>query len=80
MRILVVEDARDMNRLIEKTLKKDGYSVDCCFDGEEALAYLLGAEYDAVLLDVMMPKLDGYSLLKKYFSADCSTIRTLYRS
>ena len=65
MRILVVEDARDMNRLIEKTLKKDGYSVDCCFDGEEALAYLLGAEYDAVLLDVMMPKLDGYSLLKQ---------------
>lgn len=65
MRILVVEDARDMNRLIEKTLKKDGYSVDCCFDGEEALAYLMGAEYDAVLLDVMMPKLDGYSLLKQ---------------
>lgn len=65
MRILVVEDARDMNRLIEKTLKKDGYSVDCCFDGEEALTCLLGAEYDAVLLDVMMPKLDGYSLLKQ---------------
>lgn len=61
----MVEDARDMNRLIEKTLKKDGYSVDCCFDGEEALAYLMGAEYDAVLLDVMMPKLDGYSLLKQ---------------
>ena len=35
MRVLVVEDARDMNRLIEKTLKKAGYSVDCCFDGEE---------------------------------------------
>lgn len=65
MRILVVEDARDMNRLIEKTLKKDGYSVDCCFDGEEALTCLMGAEYDAVLLDVMMPKLDGYSLLKQ---------------
>ena len=65
LRILVVEDARDMNRLIEKTLKKAGYSVDCCFDGEEALNYLLGVEYDAVLLDVMMPKLDGYSLLKQ---------------
>lgn len=65
MRILVVEDARDMNRLIEKTLKKAGYSVDSCFDGEEALSYLLGAEYDAILLDVMMPKLDGYSLLKQ---------------
>ena len=65
MRVLVVEDARDMNRLIEKILKKDGYSVDCCFDGEEALAYLSAAEYDAILLDVMLPKLDGYSVIKK---------------
>lgn len=65
MRILVVEDARDMNRLIEKTLKKAGYSVDCCFNGEEALNYLLSVEYEAILLDVMMPKLDGYSLLKQ---------------
>ena len=65
MRVLVVEDARDMNRLIEKILKKVGYSVDCCFDGEEALAYLAAAEYDAILLDVMLPKLDGYSVIKK---------------
>ncbi len=65
VKVLVVEDARDMNRLIVKTLKKAGYSVDGCFDGEEALLYLLGAEYDAILLDVMMPKLDGYGLLKK---------------
>lgn len=65
MKILVVEDAKDMNRLIVKTLKKAGYSVDGCFDGEEALDYLLGAEYDAILLDVMMPKLDGYGLLRR---------------
>ena len=65
MRVLVVEDAPDMNHLIAKTLKKEGYNVDCCFDGQEALDYLLGAEYDAVLLDVMMPKLDGFSLLKQ---------------
>lgn len=65
LRILVVEDAQDMNRLIEKMLKKAGYSVDCCFDGQEALTYLIGAEYDAILLDVMMPRLDGYSLLKQ---------------
>ena len=58
-----MEDERDMNRLIQKTLKKEGYSVDCCFDGEEALVCLMGAAYDAVLLDVMMPKLDGYRLL-----------------
>ena len=64
MRILVVEDNKDMNRLIVKTLKKSGYSVDGCFDGEEAKLHLLGAQYDAILLDVMMPKLDGYQLLK----------------
>lgn len=64
MRILVVEDERDMNRLIVKMLAKAGYSVDGCFDGEAALDHLLGAEYDAILLDVMMPKLDGYSLLQ----------------
>lgn len=73
MRILVVEDARDMNRLIEKTLKKAGYSVDCCFDGEEALCCLAGAEYDAVLLDVMMPRLDGYALLKRLRDRDAET-------
>lgn len=65
MKVLVVEDAKDMNRLITKTLKKAGYSVDGCFDGEEALDCLLGAEYDALVLDVMLPKMDGYEVLKK---------------
>jgi len=65
LRILVVEDTKDMNLLIVKTLKKAGYSVDGCFDGEDAKLHLLGAEYDAILLDIMMPKLDGYELLKQ---------------
>ncbi|MDO4553393.1 MAG: response regulator transcription factor [Bacillota bacterium] len=65
MRILVVEDARDMNRLIVKTLTRAGYSVDGCYNGEEALVFLLGAEYDAIVLDVMMPRLDGYQLLRQ---------------
>ena len=65
LRILVVEDTKDMNFLIVKTLKKAGYSVDGCFNGEEALLHLLGAEYDAILLDIMMPKLNGYDLLKQ---------------
>ena len=55
MRILVVEDEQDLNRILAKTLKAEGYSVDSCFDGVEALDYLKGAEYDAVVLDVMMP-------------------------
>lgn len=65
MRILVVEDEKDINRLIVKTLKKVGYSVDGCYDGEEALLNLMGAEYDAIVLDVMMPKKDGYELVKE---------------
>jgi len=63
MRILVVEDERDLNRLIVKTLTRAGYSADGCFDGVEAEDYLAGAEYDAILLDVMLPKKDGYTLL-----------------
>ena len=65
MRILVVEDSKDLNLLIVKTLKKAGYSVDGCYDGEEAKLHLLGAEYDAILLDIMMPKLNGYDLLEQ---------------
>ena len=69
MRILVVEDTKDLNRLIVKVLEKNGYSVDGCFNGEEAKEYLVGAEYDAVLLDVMMPKLDGFTLLEQLRNA-----------
>ena len=63
MRILVVEDEQDLNRILAKTLTAEGYSVDACFDGVEALDYLEGAEYDAIVLDVMMPRMDGFSLL-----------------
>ena len=59
MRILVVEDEQDMNLLIQKVLKRSGYSVDGCFDGQEAEDYLAGTEYDVILLDVMLPKRDG---------------------
>ncbi len=65
MRILVAEDARDLNRLIVKVLTKAGYSVDGCFNGEEALDYFRGAGYDALILDIMMPKLDGYEVLRR---------------
>lgn len=73
MRVLVVEDAKDMNRLIVKTLTRAGYSVDGCYNGEEALDFLAGAEYDAILLDVMMPKMDGYALLEKLRSQGMDT-------
>ena len=65
MRILVVEDERDLNRIICKRLTAAGYSVDACFDGLDALDYLAGAEYDAAIFDVMMPRLDGFEALRR---------------
>ena len=65
MRILIAEDERDMNRLIAKTLEKEGYGVDACFDGEAAVDCLDAAQYDAAILDVNMPKLDGFQVLKR---------------
>lgn len=65
MRILIAEDERDLNRLIKKRLKESGYSVDACFDGEEVLDYLQCAEYDALILDIMMPKMDGIAVLRR---------------
>ena len=65
MRILLAEDERDMKMLITKILKKEGYSVDSCFDGEEASEYLRGADYDAAILDIMMPKKDGYKVVEE---------------
>lgn len=65
MRLLVAEDEKDMNRLITRALEKESYGVDSCFDGEEAMDYLESAEYDGVILDIMMPKMDGHQVLKK---------------
>lgn len=65
MRVLVVEDERDLNRIITKKLKVEGYSVDACFDGEEALAYIEGASYDVIIMDVMMPLKSGHEVLKE---------------
>lgn len=65
MRILVAEDEKHLNDIIVKTLSKNHYSVDGCYDGAEALAYLQIAEYDVVVLDIMMPRLSGLDVLKK---------------
>ena len=65
MKILLVEDEIDLNNIVTKYLKKNGYSVDSVFDGEEALDYLEYGEYDLVILDVMMPKLNGFEVVKE---------------
>lgn len=65
MRLLVAEDEKDLNRIIAKKLKVEGYSVDTCFDGEEALIYIELTNYDAIIMDIMMPKKNGYEVLKE---------------
>ena len=64
MRLLIAEDEKALNNVITKRLTAEGYSVDSCYDGEEALSFLEMGEYDAVILDIMMPILDGLSVLK----------------
>lgn len=63
MRILLAEDEKDLNTIIKQKLTADGYSVDSCYDGKEAMELLDMAEYDAVILDIMMPKADGWQVL-----------------
>ena len=64
MRILVVEDEKKINDIIVKTLKQEKYGVDSCFDGEEALDYIFSVEYDIILLDVMLPKRNGFEVME----------------
>ena len=73
MRILVVEDEKNLNDIIVKKLKLEKYGVDFCFDGEEAVDYILATEYDAIILDIMLPKLDGFEVLKKIRSKNVKT-------
>ncbi|USF26292.1 hypothetical protein N510_001220 [Firmicutes bacterium ASF500] len=61
--ILLAEDECDLNQIIRQKLTSDGYVVDCCFDGEEAMDYMACADYDAIIPDIMMPQKDGLEVL-----------------
>lgn len=65
IRILVVEDEASLSKIIAKRLTEEGYSVDSCRDGEEGLYYIYLTEYDCIVLDIMLPKVDGLTLLKE---------------
>jgi two-component system copper resistance phosphate regulon response regulator CusR len=64
MRVLVVEDDLRVARLVERSLKEDGHAVVVSHDGEEGLDLARGNNFDAVVLDVMLPKIDGFEILK----------------
>lgn len=65
MRLLVVEEEKSLSKALVTILIKNGYSADAVYDGEEALEYLKGGNYDGMILDVMMPKMDGFEVLKR---------------
>ncbi|HIU26106.1 MAG TPA: response regulator transcription factor [Candidatus Copromorpha excrementigallinarum] len=73
MRLLVVEDQKDLNEIIVRKLTNEHYSVDSCFTGDDALDFIRCAEYDGVILDIMLPGTTGIGVLKKMRAAGDKT-------
>ena len=65
MRLLLAEDEKELSKALTAILKHNGYSVDAVYNGKDALDYLLGGDYECAILDIMMPLLDGISVLKE---------------
>ncbi len=64
MRLLIAEDEKHLNKTLNERLTKAGYTVDSCFDGEDAVYYMENTQYDGIILDVMMPKINGFEVLR----------------
>ena len=66
MRVLIADDEKDLNDVLTRTLSDEGYAVDSVYDGDSALEYLEAGPYDAAVLDIMMPGIDGFVVLRRY--------------
>lgn len=64
MRLLLIEDDQALREILAKRLAQEGYAVDACSDGNEGLGFALAAPYDGIILDIMLPGIDGLTLLK----------------
>lgn len=64
MRILLAEDEKNLNRIITEALQDEGYSVDSCLNGLDALEFCSGAVYDVIILDINMPRMDGLTVVR----------------
>lgn len=69
MRVLVVEDEKDLNSIICSKLVKEGYNVDACYDGQAALDYMEAENYDGAIMDIMIPNKDGITVLHEMRNA-----------
>ena len=65
MRVLIVEDEQDLQNILVKRLNAEHYSVDACGNGEDALDYINMATYDLIVLDIMIPGIDGLQVLQR---------------
>ncbi len=74
VRILVVEDEQSLQTIIAKRLAAEGYSVDVASDGEDGLHYAEMVQYDLILLDLMLPKMDGLTVLQKLRDQKCDSL------
>jgi two-component system copper resistance phosphate regulon response regulator CusR len=76
MKLLLVEDSERLQRSLSTGLKKHGFTLDQAFDGEQALAYIAVNQYDVIVLDLMLPKIDGLGVLSKLRSdgRDCHVL------
>ncbi|MDY4889770.1 MAG: response regulator transcription factor [Sphaerochaetaceae bacterium] len=73
MRLLLAEDEKELSNALCMILRHDNYSVDAVYDGNEALNYITSGEYDAVILDIMMPGMNGINVLKEARRRGCAT-------
>lgn len=73
MRVLLVEDEKQLSEALQNVLKREKYEVDAAYDGEDGLYYALANIYDAIILDVMMPKKNGFEVLKELRSKNITT-------
>ena len=65
MRLLLAEDEKELSKALSAILRHNNYSVDAVYNGEDALSYLEAENYDVAILDVMMPKMDGLTVLRR---------------
>ncbi|BBM42980.1 winged helix family two component transcriptional regulator [Leptotrichia wadei] len=73
MRILVIEDEKNLNDIIVKRLILEKYGVDTCFNGNDALEYIFSTEYDVIVSDIMLPGIDGFEILKRIRKKEIKT-------
>ena len=65
MNVLIVDDEKDLTNALSAILKQHNYAVDCAYNGEDGLEFALSGIYDVIILDVMMPKIDGFEVLRR---------------